>query len=154
MSAGEDRYRRALYTFSRRTAPYPGLTVFDAPSREFCTVRRVRTNTPLQALTTLNDPVFFEAARALAARTLAEAAATPEERAAHAFRLCTARRPKPAELAPLVSFQERQLARFRADPEAARAIAGVAAPGEAAERAAWTMVANVLLNLDETLTKE
>jgi len=154
LSDGEDRYRRAVYTFARRTAPYPGLTVFDAPSREFCTARRVRTNTPLQALTTLNDPVFFEAARALAARTLKEAAAAPEERAALAFRLCTARRPKPPELAPLLSFEERQLARFRADPEAARAVAGAAAPGEAAELAAWTMVANVLLNLDETLTKE
>jgi mono/diheme cytochrome c family protein len=153
-SAGEDRYRRAIYTFTRRTAPYPGLTVFDAPSREFCTVRRVRTNTPLQALTTLNDPVFVEAARALAVRTLKEAAATPEERAAHAFRLCTARRPKPPELAPLVSFEERQLARFKADPQAARAVAGVARPGEPAELAAWTMVASVLLNLDETLTKE
>jgi len=154
MSAGEDRYRRALYTFTRRTAPYPGLTVFDAPSREFCTARRVRTNTPLQALTTLNDPVFFEAARALAARTLKEAAAGPEERAAHAFRLCTARRPQPPELAPLLSFEEQQLARFKADPAAARAVAGAAAPGEPAELAAWTMVANVLLNLDETLTKE
>src|SRR5206468_8382973 len=87
-SAREDRYRPPLYTFPRRTAPYPGLTVFDAPSREFCTARPVRTNTPLQALTTLNDPVFFEAARALAARTLKEAAAAPEERAALAFRLC------------------------------------------------------------------
>ena len=154
MSEGEDRYRRAVYTFARRTAPYPGLTVFDATSREFCTARRVRTSTPLQALTTLNDPVFFEAARALAARTLKEATAAPEERAAHAFRLCTARRPNPPELVPLVSFERQQLARFRADPEAARAVAGAAAPGEAAELAAWTMVANVLLNLDETLTKE
>ena len=153
-SAGEDRYRRALYTFARRTAPYPGLTVFDAPSREFCTARRVRTNTPLQALTTLNDPVFFEAARALAARTLKEAAAAPEERAVLAFRLCTARRPTAPEVAPLLSFEERQLARFKADPEAARAVAGAQTPGEAAELAAWTMVANVLLNLDETLTKE
>jgi hypothetical protein len=154
MSAGEDRYRRALYTFTRRTAPYPGLTVFDAPSREFCTARRVRTNTPLQALTTLNDPVFFEAARALAARTMKEAAAAPEERVAHAFRLCTARRPQPPELAPLLSFEEQQLARFKADPQAARSVAGAAPAGEAAELAAWTMVANVLLNLDETLTKE
>ena len=153
-SAGEDGYRRALYTFARRTAPYPGLTVFDAPSREFCTARRVRTNTPPQALTTLNDPIFFEAARALAARTLKEAAAAPEERAGLAFRLCTARRPQPPELAPLLSFEEQQLARFKADPEAARAVAGAKAPGEAAELAAWTMVANVLLNLDETLTKE
>jgi hypothetical protein len=153
MSEGEDRYRRGLYTFTRRTAPYPGLTVFDAPSREYCTARRVRTNTPLQALTTLNDPVFFEAARALAARTLKEAPAPAEERAAHAFRLCTARRPEPSELAPLLSFEEAQLARFRADREAAQAVAGVQS-GDAAELAAWTMVANVLLNLDETLTKE
>ena len=153
-SAGEDRYRRALYTFARRTAPYPDLTVFDAPSREFCAARRVRTNTPLQALTTLNDPVFFEAARALASRTLKEAAAAPEERVALAFRLCTARRPSPPELAPLLSFEEKQLARFRADPAAARAVAGTPAADDAAELAAWTMVANVLLNLDETLTKE
>jgi len=105
-------------------------------------------------LTTLNDPVFFEAARALAARTLKEAAPAPEERAALAFRLCTARRPLPPELAPLVSFEEQQLARFKADPEAARAVTGAEAPRDAAELAAWTMVANVLLNLDETLTKE
>jgi uncharacterized protein DUF1553/uncharacterized protein DUF1549/cytochrome c len=154
MSYGEDRYRRALYTFARRTAPYPGLTVFDAPSREYCTARRVRTNTPLQALTALNDPAFFQAARALAARTLAEAAAAPEARAAHAFRLCTARRPSAPELAPLLAFEDEQLARFRADPKAARAVAGDAAPAEIAELAAWTMVANVLLNLDETLTKQ
>ena len=114
----------------------------------------MRTNPPLQALTTLNDPVFFEAARALAARTLKEAAAAPEERAVLAFRLCTARRPTAPEVAPLLSFEERQLERFKADPEAARAVAGAQTPGEAAELAAWTMVANVLLNLDETLTKE
>jgi len=153
-SDGADRHRRALYTFARRTAPYPGLTVFDAPSREFCTARRVRTNTPLQALTTLNDPVFFEAARALAARALKEAAPAPEDRAALAFRLCTARRPKPPELAPLLSFEKQQLERFKADPDAARAVAGAGPPAETAELAAWTMVANVLLNLDETLTKE
>jgi len=153
-SDGADRHRRALYTFARRTAPYPGLTVFDAPSREFCTARRVRTNTPLQALTTLNDPVFFEAARALAARALKEAAPASEDRAALAFRLCTARRPKPPELAPLLSFEKQQLERFKADPDAARAVAGAGPPGQTAELAAWTMVANVLLNLDETLTKE
>jgi hypothetical protein len=153
MSEGEDRHRRALYTFTRRTAPYPGLTVFDAPSREYCTARRVRTNTPLQALTTLNDPLFFEAARALAARTIKEAPSAAEQRAAHAFRLCTARRPAPPELAPLLSFEEQQLARFRADPAAARAVAGEES-SDPAELAAWTMVANVLLNLDETLTKE
>jgi hypothetical protein len=154
-SRGEDRYRRGLYTFVRRTAPYPSLTVFDAPSREFCTARRVRTNTPLQALTTLNDPVFFEAARALASRAMREAGPHDEARAVRAFRLCTARPPRPAELAPLLAFQERQRARFAADREAARAVLGEAtAPADAAERAAWTMVANVLLSLDETLTKE
>ena len=94
-SAGEDRYRRSLYTFIRRSSPYPSLMTFDAPSREQCTVRRVRTNTPLQALTTLNDPVFVEAARALA-RRMAAAKAGPsaaERDRATAYRLCTARRP-------------------------------------------------------------
>lgn len=151
---GPQLYRRGLYIHFQRTVPYPQLMNFDAPDGYLACSRRTRSNTPLQALNLLNDPVFFEAARALAARTLKEAAAAPEERAAHAFRLCTARRPQPPELAPLLSFEERQLARFKADPEAARAVAGPAPAGEAAELAAWTMVANVLLNLDETLTKE
>ena len=76
-----DRYRRGLYTFVRRTAPYPSLVNFDAPSREFCTVKRPRTNTPLQALTTLNDPAFFEAAQALAKRMTNEAGSSPSSRA-------------------------------------------------------------------------
>ena len=164
-SEAEDRYRRSLYTFVRRTAPYPMLTTFDAPSREFCTVRRVRTNTPLQSLTTLNDPAFFTAARALAGRVLREAGPTAGERADYAFRLCNARRPGADERARLLAFREQQLERLRRDPEAARAIVGLPAPGgspagdeggpaDPAERAAWTMVANVVLNLDETLTKE
>ncbi|HVR71582.1 MAG TPA: PSD1 and planctomycete cytochrome C domain-containing protein, partial [Vicinamibacteria bacterium] len=122
LSPGEDRYRRGLYTFVRRTAPYPGLTVFDAPSREFCTARRVRTNTPLQALTTLNDPVYLEAARALAARAIRESGPEAEARATRAFRLCTARTPRPEELAPLLAFHGRQKARFETDGEAARAV--------------------------------
>jgi hypothetical protein len=159
-SEGEDRYRRSLYTFIRRTAPYPMLTTFDAPSREFCTVRRVRTNTPLQALTTLNDPAFFAAAKALAERVLHEAEGQPEARAVHAFRLGTARRPSATELASLLGFYREEAARFATDAAAARMIAdaavgaedhGVATP---AEKAAWTMVASVVLNLDETLTKE
>jgi hypothetical protein len=165
LSEGEDRYRRSLYTFVRRTAPYPMLTTFDAPSREFCTVRRVRTNTPLQALTTLNDPAFFAAARALAGRALLEAGPSPEERAGYTFRLCTARRPGPDELRPLLRFYREQAARFAADPAAAAAVVGAEdRPGSPAgddgreptlaEKAAWTMVANVVLNLDETLTKE
>jgi hypothetical protein len=136
------------------------LTTFDAPSREFCTVRRVRTNTPLQALTTLNDPAFFAAAKALAERVLHEAEGQPEARAVHAFRLGTARRPSATELASLLGFYREEAARFATDAAAARMIAdaavgaedhGVATP---AEKAAWTMVASVVLNLDETLTKE
>jgi hypothetical protein len=137
LSDGEDRYRRSLYTFVRRTAPYPMLTTFDAPSREFCTVRRVRTNTPLQALTLLNDPAFVAAARALADRTLREAGPEPEARAVYVFRLATARRPSAAELAPLLRFYRAQAERHAGD-----------------DAAAWTMVASVVLNLDETVTKE
>ena len=166
-SEEEDKYRRSLYTFIRRTAPYPMLTTFDAPSREFCTVRRVRTDTPLQALTTLNDPAFFAAARALADRALHEAGPEPESRASYAFRLCTGRRPSPDEIAPLLRFYRDQSTRFIADRAAAESVAGSfgdlveshSANGHSdvvtlAERAAWTMVANVVLNLDETLTKE
>ena len=137
LSEGEDRYRRSLYTFVRRTAPYPMLTTFDAPSREFCTVRRVRTNTPLQALTLMNDPAFFAAAKALAGRALRDAAPQPEARAVHIFRLATARRPSAAELAPLLRFYRAQAERHAGD-----------------DAAAWTMVASVVLNLDETVTKE
>jgi hypothetical protein len=137
LSEGEDRYRRSLYTFVRRTAPYPMLTTFDAPSREFCTVRRVRTNTPLQALTTLNDPAFFAAAKALAERVLREAGPEPEARAVQAFRLATGRKPSERELAPLLRFYRQEAGRLAGD-----------------DAAAWTMVANVVLNLDETVTKE
>jgi hypothetical protein len=164
-SEGEDRYRRGLYTFIRRTSPYPSLMVFDATSREVCTVRRARTNTPLQALTLLNDDAFFEAARALAARMLTEGGAdapvstaggqAPERRvAAYGFRLATARWPTPRELDRLVTSYERQLAAFRKRPaNAARVTTMPAETPQLAERAAWTMVANALLNLDETVTK-
>jgi hypothetical protein len=154
-SKGEDRYRRGLYTFVRRTAPYPSLTVFDAPSREFCTARRVRTNTPLQALTTLNDPAFFEAARALAARAAREGGTGDDKQATYAFKLCTGRAPAAEELSSLLAFHAQERARFEKDaPAARRVLAEPAASGDGADRAAWTMVANVLLNLDETLTKE
>jgi hypothetical protein len=166
LSEGEDRYRRSLYTFVRRTAPYPMLATFDAPSREFCTVRRVRTNTPLQALTTLNDPAFFAAARALAGRALKESGPSPEERAGYVFRVATSRKPGNGDLAPLLRFYREQATRLAADRAAAATVAGVEFDhcglpigdygGDAlmAEKAAWTMVANVVLNLDETMTKE
>jgi hypothetical protein len=135
MSKGEDRYRRGLYTFLRRTAPYPSMLTFDATSREFCTVRRIRTNTPLQALTTMNDPVFFEAAQAMAKRVLSEGGSDARSRIEYAFRLCTARRPEVAEAERFVKWLETEMALSN-------------------DQKAWTMISNVLLNMDETLTKE
>jgi len=149
-SKGEDRYRRGLYTFVRRTAPYPSFLNFDGVSREICTVRRVRTNTPLQALTTLNDPAFFEAAQALARRVLAEAGPDTRARLTLAFRLCVARRPKRAEVERMQSWLRNERHFFDRQPDDAAKTTGAADP----ELAAWTMLANVLLNMDETLTKE
>jgi hypothetical protein len=155
-STGEDAHRRGLYTFYRRSSPYPSMTTFDAPSREFCTVRRIRTNTPLQALTLLNDPSFFEAARALAKRLEAEGGSDPATRATYGFRLCTARRPAKAELERTLGFYQAQLAKFQQDGKAAKeVIQDDKVPADAApDLAAWTMVSNVLLSLDETVTKE
>lgn len=164
-SEGADRYRRALYTFLRRTSPYPSFLTFDAPSREVCTVRRVRTNTPLQSLTTLNDPAFFDAARALAKRMQDEGGTDASSRLTYGFRLCTARRPKTAESSSLLTLYRQQLINYTRDQQAARRASGGAQSAKEqtvergtsaayAERAALTIVANVLLNLDETLTKE
>ena len=155
-SVGDDRYRRGLYTFIRRSAAYPSFMTFDATSREFCTVRRVRTNTPLQALTTLNDEAFFEAARALAGRVLREAEASDNGRAIYGFRLVVSRAPATGEVERVVKSFNDNLTRFRSDPRAAAAvIKGYAVPGiDPAQQAAWTLVANALLNLDEALTKE
>jgi len=155
MSQGADRYRRAIYTFIRRTAPYPSLVNFDAPSREFCTVRRPRTNTPLQALTTLNDPVFFGAAQAMGRRILKEAGSSATERATYGFRLCVSRHPTQKELDQLLAFYSSELSRFQADSAIACQVTGAKVAGvETPELAAWTMVSNLLLSLDETLTKE
>src|SRR5205085_6289972 len=104
-STGEDRYRRSLYTFWRRTSPYPSFMTFDATSREYCTVRRVRTNTPLQALTLLNDPASFEAARALA-RRMSAAGPDARTRAAFGIRLVLSRDAKPAELDRLLGLYQ------------------------------------------------
>jgi hypothetical protein len=155
-SEGEDRYRRGLYVFIRRSAAYPSLMTFDATSREHATVRRVRTNTPLQALVALNDEAFFEAAQALAVRVLREAPASNEARATYAVRLVATRKPSAAEIERICASLEKQLQRFRNDPAAAaRTIKGHAIDGmDAPEQAAWTLIANALLNLDETVTKE
>jgi hypothetical protein len=158
-SEGEDRYRRGLYVFIRRSATYPSFMTFDATSREHTTVRRVRTNTPLQALTTLNDEAYFETARALAARVLKEsagAASVDTARAIYAFRLVATRTPKSAEVDRILASYQRQLDKFRNDRAAAsQTIKGYeVASVDVAEQAAWTLVANALLNLDEALTKE
>jgi hypothetical protein len=156
-SAGEDRFRRAIYTTWRRSNPYPSMSTFDAPNREVCTVRRERSNTPLQALVTLNDPVYIEAAQALA-RRMAAAGETPEERASFGFRLCLSRPPTKKELAELVRLYSESHARFTSDEVRAKAVAtkpiGPTSKGsDTADLAAWTVVGNVLLNLDEMLMK-
>jgi hypothetical protein len=156
ISKGEDHYRRAIYTFMRRSAPYPSLVTFDAPSREFCTVRRVRTNTPLQALTTLNDPYFFDAARAMAKRMVSEGGTSDAERITYGFRLVVARKPAKNELDRVLAFHEQQLAHYRQNPVEAREVISdqKSAVEDAPQLAAWTMVANVLLNMDETISKD
>lgn len=159
---GPDRYRRALYTFRFRSVPYPGLQAFDAPNGEMSCVRRARSNTPLQALTTLNEPLFVESAQALAARALKEGGATDRERVGYAFRLCTGRTPSPAEtdvLLKLLAKEDRRLADgwlSAGDLAGLNAKPATALPAAATPRqlADWTVVARVLLNLDETITKE
>ena len=157
-SAGEDRYRRGLYTEWRRTSPYPSMATFDAPSREVCSVRRNRTNTPLQALVTMNDPVYVEAAQALARRMAKDGGSTDADKARHGFRLVLARPPSDNELAKLVKLHADSAAEFAKDKAKATALATdplgpLPAGADAADLAAWTTVANVLLNLDETLMK-
>jgi hypothetical protein len=157
-SHGRDLYRRTMYTFWKRTSPPPTLATFDAPDRETCTVRRSRTNTPLQALVLLNDPTYIEASRKLAERMMTEAGPTLEAKVAFAFRLATARRPTAGELEVLTQLFDEQRAVYRNDVKGARKLLGVGESGrneslDAAELAAWTMVASAILNLDETVTK-
>ena len=157
-SGGVDRYRRGLYTFWRRTTPYPSLSAFDAPSREICTLRRTSTNTPLQAFVTLNDPVYVEAAQALARRIVREGGATNDERVRYALALCLARPGEANEIAEITSLFEAERTYYAGDGDAALALStnplGPLPEGmSAAEAAAWTVVANVLLNLDGVLTK-
>lgn len=158
-STGADLYRRSMYTFWKRTAPPPSLVTFDAPDREKCIARRARTNTPLQALVLLNDPTYVEAARAFAERLIREAGRDPARRIDHAFRLALARPASPRERQLLRNLAARQLAHYRGDPEAARKLLAVGESRpepslDAAELAAWTTVASVILNLDETISKQ
>jgi hypothetical protein len=156
-SAGEDMHRRALYTEWRRTAPYPSMVTFDAPNREVCTLRRNRTNTPLQALVTMNDPVYIEAAQALARRMVASGG-TAGEKARTGFRLSLTRNPSDRELQRLVALHDTVLATYRQDEKkatemATNPIGPVPKGADVADLAAWTTVANTLLNLDETVMK-
>jgi hypothetical protein len=159
---GPDRYRRALYTFRRRSTPYPVLQVFDAPNGDFSCVRRLRSNTPLQALVSLNETVFVECAQALARKTLAEGGHTDADRLNYAFRRALSRLPKSDEKAELISLLEKEKTRIAegwvnaseiatGKDEPATDLPKGATPTQAA---AYTVVSRVLLNLDETITKE
>ena len=151
-SMGEDRYRRGLYTFWRRTSPYPAMMAFDATSREVCTVRRIRTNTPLAALVTLNDPAFIEAAQALARDTIAIDAETTEDEIAYIFRRCLVRPPREEEVRSITALYQAAWDHYSNDPEAAAKMAA-ADHQDTVKLAVWTVIGNMLLNLDETLTK-
>jgi len=155
---GPALYRRSLYTFWKRTAPPPFMVLFDAPSREQCTVRRERTTTPLQALALMNDVQVVEASRHLGARMWREGGTDDRARLRRGFRLVTGRAPEPEEELVLLENLKRQRARYQNDLESARALLAVGespAPEDIPpdELAAYTLVANLLLNLDEFLTK-
>ncbi len=157
-----ERYRRALYTFRYRSIPYPMLQVFDSPNGDVSCVRRSRSNTPLQALTTLNEPLFLETARALALRTIREGGKTDEQRVSYAVQRCLSRKPNESESAELLSLLNKETVRFSKSAGNPWELAAndathppaVPAGTTPAQLAAWTAVSRVLLNLDETITKE
>ncbi len=157
-STGDDKYRRALYTQWRRTTPYPSMTTFDAPARTVCTISRPRTNTPLQALVTLNDPVYVEAAQALGRRMVKEGGPTLESKLQYGFRLCLTRPARDVELKRLAELYTKAQVVYAKDAKLAQQMAtdpiGPLPKGlEAPQMAAWTVVGNVLLNLDEAFAK-
>ncbi|QDT56432.1 Planctomycete cytochrome C [Caulifigura coniformis] len=157
-SHGSDLYRRTMYTFWKRTCPPPTLATFDAPDRETCTVRRARTNTPLQALVLLNDPTYIEASRKLAERILTEGGETADSKIDFLFRLATARRPSDREHAILMALLRDQEQKYREDPKAAEQLLGVGESPRnttlpADQVAAWTTMSSAVLNLDEAVTR-
>lgn len=147
--------RRSMYTFWKRTAPPPGMAIFDAPTRETCTVRRLNTNTPLQALVLLNAPQYLKASRALAVRMIKEGGTTPQERIGYAFRLATSREIQPNELKILNDAFTREEKRFTKDPGAAGQLMAMTEKSpRAIELAAYAVVASTILNLNETITRQ
>lgn len=157
VSEGDDRYRRGIYTVIKRTSPYPSFINFDAPNRNNCTVRRPRSNTALQALTLLNDPVYVDAAQALVRRVLKEKpAASVEERIRLAFELCLSRAPKDVEMKMLTRLYSEQLDASRKEVARAEKLFQQSSKPEgvnAAEFSAWFSIASALMNLDESITK-
>jgi hypothetical protein len=155
-SPGGDRFRRAMYTYFWRSSPYPFLITFDAPAANTACTRRVRSNTPLQALTLANDRGFFEMAQGLASRVLRDASRAVDDRVRRAFQLCLARTPNEVECGRLVQFVESQAAQYAASPADAEAVAPADRPPDTtpAEAAACTALARVLMNLDEFVTRE
>ena len=155
---GEKLYRRSMYTYWKRSSPMPNMLIFDSPSREKCVIQRQRTNTPLQALVTLNDPQFLEAGRALAQRLIKSGDDEASKRIDLGYRLATARPAKTREIEILTKLFEKNLARFRGNPAAAKEFLAV---GESprdesidpAEHAAWMVIAQTIMNLDESLTR-
>jgi hypothetical protein len=159
---GPDKYRRGIYTFRYRSVPYPAFENFDAPNGNVSCVRRLRSNTPLQALTTLNEALYMEAARALARQVVSDGGREDDKRIEYAFRRCLSREPRPEELALLGDFVDRQKARFHAEGADPWALLSeekedkpeLPANTSAPDLAAWTALSRVVLNLDETITKE
>ncbi|MCA9069123.1 MAG: DUF1553 domain-containing protein, partial [Planctomycetaceae bacterium] len=155
-SGGEDRYRRGMYTFFKRTAPYPNLTTFDCPDANTTTVERRTSNTPLMALTTLNNMVFVESAQALARRVLAEKHQGDTERLIRAFRLCVARPPSTDETKAYQELLTTSRDYYKNNPDAAKKLVGPQPPQniELSEAAAWVATSRIMMNMDEFVTRE
>jgi hypothetical protein len=157
-SAGENQYRRGLYTWWQRSYLHPSLLAFDAPTREECAAERNRSNIPQQALVLLNDPTYVEASRALAVRMMKEGGADTKSRLVWTWRQVLSRAPRPDELETTESLLSKEIEEYRADPAAAEALLKTAQTpalkdADAAELAAWTNIARVILNLHETITR-
>jgi hypothetical protein len=156
---GEALYRRTMYTIWKRTAAPPTMLLFDAPNREACSVKRSRTNTPLQALALLNEVTYVEAARKLAEKIIREGGNTPDDKLTTGFRIVTGRRPDSSELAILVKGFNKDYENFKSKPENAKRFTSLgesplANTADICELAAYTLSANILLNLDEVVNRE